>query len=179
LIVKEHSTTSGVRKAFRDNTTDYQIGVVSLDVKEDNADLRPTSTSAASTSLARFVRIDGHDPLLMNDGGTWKRDATQRAAVAEGRWPFAFELQAVAKPSAKIKLQVHKDLRDAVTNAVLVSQTEITGLAFLPQSGLTRTASAVPTGFTVGAPKEATVRRSGGNNCAPLVGVTASSTGAN
>jgi hypothetical protein len=168
-----------VRKAFTSNTADYQIGVVSLDVAEDHKDMRSVALTA-STSLARFVRINGHDPLLMNDGtGAWKRDAMQRAAVAEGRWPFAFELQAVAKPNAKIKLQVQKDLRDAVINAVLVSQTEIAGLAFLPQTGLTRTASAVPPGFTVGAPKEATVRRSGGNNCAPLVGVTASSTGAN
>jgi len=150
LAVRTHGETGGVRNAIRDDTTGYSIGVVSLDGPENNS---------GYNGNGRFLRVDGADPMLTGTVAAPGRDANQRTNLANGRWPFAVEFQAVYKTAAN-KMVGHDATRDLIISGLKNSDANIPGLAFF-SSGASDSRN--------GSDKIAKVRRAGGNNCAPLV----------
>jgi hypothetical protein len=150
LAVRTHGETGGVRNAIRDDTTGYSIGVVSLDGPENNS---------GYGGNGRFVRVDGADPMLTGTVAAPVRDANQRANLANGRWPFAVEFQAVYKTAAN-KMVGHDETLKLIIAGLKNSDANIPGLAFF-SSGADDSRN--------GSDKIAKVRRAGGNNCAPLV----------
>jgi len=150
LAVKTHGETGGVRTAIKDDTSGYSIGVVSLDGKEDNSGFGGNG---------RYVKVDGADPMLTGALASPARDANQRINLVNGRWPFAVEFQAVYK-TAPNKMVGHDATRDLIIAGLKNSDANIPGLGFFSSgAGDARN----------GSDKIATVRRAGGNNCAPLV----------
>jgi hypothetical protein len=79
--------------------------------------------------------------------------------LANGRWPFAGEFQAVYKTAAN-KMVGHDATRNLIISGLKNSDANIPGLAFF-SSGADDSRN--------GSDKIAKVRRAGGNNCAPLV----------
>ena len=150
LAVKTHGETSGVRTAIKDDASGYSIGVVSLDGLE---------TSSGFNGNGRYVKVDGADPMLTGTLASPVRDANQRINLVNGRWPFAVEFQAVYK-TAPNKMVGHDATRDLIIAGLKNSDASIPGLGFFSSgAGDARN----------GTDKITTVRRAGGNNCAPLV----------
>jgi hypothetical protein len=162
LAVRTHGETGGVRNAIRDDSTGYSIGVVSLDGKEDNSGF----SSTANPNNGRYVRVDGADPMLTGTLAAPVRDANQRINLVNGRWPFAVEFQAVFRAAATKSVAPNAgnalvdSTRDLVIAGLKKSDASIPGLGFF-SSGASDTRN--------GTDKITTVRRAGGNNCAPLV----------
>jgi hypothetical protein len=157
LVVKTHGETGGVRTAIKDDTTGYSIGVVSLDGKED---------VSGFGGNGRYVKLDGADPMLTGTLAAPVRDANQRINLVNGRWPFAVEFQAVYRAAATKSVAPNAgnalvdSTRALVIEGLKKSDASIPGLGFF-SSGASDTRN--------GTDKITTVRRAGGNNCAPLV----------
>jgi hypothetical protein len=184
IFVKEGSTSGEVRLGLRNETNDYAIGVVSLDSIWNTGNFVTGDAGSTAKPVVHLVRIDGNDPMLANDGTV---DEHARVAVAQGRWPFSFELQAVSKPDAKIPLQVNKDVRTAIVNSIATKSgphTPLVGVTYLRNMGTVLGATAATalsnlgtktfTNDANGVPKfdtnlVANFKRAGGNNCAPFV----------
>jgi hypothetical protein len=157
LAVQTHGETGGVRTAIKNDTSGYSIGVVSLDGKEDNSGFGGNG---------RYVKVDGADPMLTGTLAAPARDANQRINLVNGRWPFAVEFQAVYRVAATTSVAPNAGgalvdrTRDLVIAGLKGSDASIAGLGFF-SSGATDARN--------GTDKITTVRRAGGNNCAPLV----------
>jgi hypothetical protein len=161
LAVKTHGETGGVRTAIKDDTSGYSIGVVSLDGKEDNSGF-----GTSPNGNGRYVKVDGADPMLTGALASPVRDANQRINLVNGRWPFAMEFQAVYRVAATKSVAPNAgnafvdSTRDLVIAGMKKSDASIAGLGFF-SSGSSDSRN--------GTDKISTVRRAGGNNCAPLV----------
>ena len=157
LAVKTHGETGGVRDAIKNDTSGYSIGVVSLDGKENNVGFGGNG---------RYVKVDGADPMLTGTVASPARDENQRINLVNGRWPFAVEFQAVYRVAATKSVAPNAgnafvdSTRDLVIAGMKKSDANIAGLGFF-SSGSSDSRN--------GTDKISTVRRAGGNNCAPLV----------
>jgi hypothetical protein len=131
--------------------------VVSLDGKEDNSGF---------SGNGRYVKVDGADPMLTGTLAAPARDVNQRINLVNGRWPFAVEFQAVYRVAATKSVApgagnaLVDSTRDLVIAGLKKSDASIPGLGFF-SSGANDARN--------GTDKITTVRRAGGNNCAPLV----------
>jgi hypothetical protein len=89
MTVRTHSGTSGLISAITDDTTDYSIGVASL---ENVAASKLGTGGLAATpenQKARWVKVDNISPNFKADGTV---DANQRVGLQNG-YSFAFEFQ--------------------------------------------------------------------------------------
>ena len=145
VTVDPKGQTDDVRNALKTDTTNYLIGVVSLDGDE------------SKLGKGRFVRLDGADPVATWDGTGLKFDVTQRTNLINGRWPFAFELQAVFKGTVAKEPKLDSIRTDVITG-MQKSSASLTGLGYIKEFNNVATSD-----------KVALVKRAGGNNCAPLV----------
>lgn len=162
LAVRTHGETGGVRNAIRDDSTGYSIGVVSLDGPE---------TDSGFGGNGRYVKVDGADPMLTGTLAAPVRDANQRINLVNGRWPFAVEFQAVYRVAATKSVAPNAgnalvdSTRDLVIAGLKKSDASIPGLGFFQQFPV----SGSDPRLTNNLNQLTTVRRAGGNNCAPLV----------
>ena len=94
LTVNTWSTTDNVKDAIKNETTNYALGVVSLD--------KGWSKTVASSGLSGglWVKLQGVSPNLSKDGsGNTVHDGNTQVGFAQG-YPFVYEAQALK--SAKL-----------------------------------------------------------------------------
>jgi hypothetical protein len=93
LTVKTHSTTDNVRDAIKGETTNYALGVISLDKGFD-------LETANSLKGGLWVKLEGVSPNLSKNGaGATVVDKKTKVGFAQG-YPFVYEAQAIR--SAKL-----------------------------------------------------------------------------
>jgi hypothetical protein len=117
LTVTASSATGDVINAVSGDTTNYSLGVVSLE---------NTYSMAASSKLkgALFVKIDGISPNFKADGSL---DSKHRAGLQAG-YPFAFEAVAV-KPTALAGN--YKDIADKIVAGLMDPAVDLPGQAYI------------------------------------------------
>jgi len=119
--VIEGSSTSDVITAVSGNTTDYALGVVSIENFYSN--------TVASSKLkgALFVKMEGVSPIHKADGTI---DAKSRAGMLNG-YPFAFQMQAI-KSSALTG--DYLDIYNKIVTALTDPSKDLAGIAYIGSS---------------------------------------------
>ena len=133
LVVTEGSATGDVITAVSGNTTNYALGVVSIE--------NTYSNTVASSKLkgALFVKLEGVSPIHKADGTI---DAKARAGMLNG-YPFAFQMQAIKSTTlADPYLTIYTKIVTALTDP----SKDLAGIAYIGSSDATK--NTVYTRFT-------------------------------
>ena len=125
LVVTEKTATGDVITAVSGNTTDYALGVVSIENYYSN--------TVASSKLkgALFVKLEGASPIHKADGTI---DAKARAGMLNG-YPFAFQMQAIKSTTlADPYLTIYNKIVTALTDP----SKDLAGIAYIGSTDATK-----------------------------------------
>lgn len=120
LTVTTHSGTSGLIEAVLGETTNYALGVASL----DNASITKFGANAAAQT-ARWVKLNGFSPDANSTGTAF--DSKQRAGLIAG-YPFAMEFQVVKNTKLA---GAYLAIFDAVKDGLKDPAANLTGIAYI------------------------------------------------
>ena len=125
MVVTEKTATGDVITAVSGETTNYALGVVSIENYYSN--------TVASSKLkgALFVKLEGVSPIHKTDGSI---DLKARAGLLNG-YPFAFQMQAI-KPTglAAPYLTIHDKIVAALTDPAQ----DLAGIAYIGSTDATK-----------------------------------------
>lgn len=129
LTVSENSTTGDVITAVSANTTDYAMGVASLE------NTYSMTKSASKVKGALFVKLENVSPNF--NMATGALDSKHRVGLQAG-YPFAYEMQAVKQNGLAGE---YLDIADKVIAALIDPAQNLAGIAYIGSTDATKNTS--------------------------------------